>query len=99
MTEDNFTPEEVVLYLKYLNFAWDEELERTEEWIMSARRGWASADKYWLELPLEDIGLPTMRQLKAAYGGRDHVSDLALMDAEEDSDERFDLYEELRNLL
>ncbi len=89
-------------YTKYLRFAWDEECQRVEEWISartSATADWGpDGDKYWIGLPVEEIGCPSMQELEPLLQGRDEAADFAIMDSDDEAAKEA-LYDTLRGLL
>ena len=86
-------------YSKYLRFGWDEELERVEEWLHARQtnQDWGEGgDKYWIGLPVEEIGCPSFEELKQALAGRDMQADFAIIDSDDDS-QKEQLYLDLRD--
>lgn len=88
-------------HTKYLQFAWSEELTRVREWFVAREENqdWSEGgDSYWIGLPVEQIGCPSLEELSTALSQRDFVADLAIMERGSE-EEKEELVLELRDLL
>lgn len=84
-------------YMKYINFACDEELERLQDFLHCMKTGEdCTEDKYFVAFPQSNCP-PDMPELVRRLQGRDHQADFLLMN--EESDARDELYYTLRDLL
>lgn len=87
-------------YLKYIEFACDEELERLSEFLYCVENKVdQTGDKYYVAYPSSNCP-PDLDHVVAVCVGRDMKADFAIIDEADSSamDAREDLYSELRGL-
>jgi hypothetical protein len=91
------------VYVQYINFAWDEELERMSDWVHARLHldNWSpNGHKFWVGLHVNEIGLPSLEEITHLVKNRNIVVDLAIIKSNvyERNAVQQRLYEELRCL-